>query len=117
VNAPAYEAPAIVASSSIAPGYHSHAIKPLTAKDENICVWACWSCGVVAFWYSEPPTALYAFDAGGTWRRVTENYAATLRPPQAAPIPTCARCELAAQQTIDATEAARRDAAFIAGKS
>jgi hypothetical protein len=103
MNAHAYEPPAIVESSGIAPGYHSHPIVPT----EPGCVWSCWSCGDVRFYDAEPPAALYAFRLDGSWGRVTEGLASTLRPPQAAPIPTCARCELAAQSTIDATEAAR----------
>jgi hypothetical protein len=113
MNAPAYEAPAIVSSSSVAPGYHSHAIVPT----EPGCVWSCWSCGCVRFYDAEPPAALYAFRLDGTWGRVTEGLAAQLHPPQCSPIPTCARCEHEAQATIDATAAALRVAAAIASES
>ncbi len=120
MNARAYEPPAIVASSDIAPGYHSHAIAPATVDDMNACIWACWSCGDVTRWYTAGPAAIYAFRADGSWGRVTQDFAAELRPPQAAPIPTCARCEHAAQATIDETNAAleraQRNRAFIEGK-
>jgi hypothetical protein len=104
-----YEAPAIVASSSFAPGYHSHPIEPTEAG----CVWACWACGGV--WKRGPhrPAAWYAFRLDGTWGEVTAGFAGTVHPPQLAPVPVCDACE---QVVIDAAELAQLELAARRGR-
>jgi hypothetical protein len=117
-----YEPPAIVASSSFAPGYHSHPIYAFELGEPSLfplpldmrgCVWSCWACG--GAWKLGPhrPATWYAFRLDGTWGEVSAGFAGTAHPPQLAPVPVCDACE---QVVIDAAELAQLELAAGRGR-